>query len=146
MAEEKEKKTEPASDKDETASWLKAAQTIAGDNKLLSTILKFLLSPLAIVVALCVAGFLFYKNMKHKKENTRLEGENKKLEEEAKKLKEKVEKMEDNYQALVEKQQQPKKRQFIDYDEPPMREMSYAPSQRSSEGSKRKNNATFYFD
>lgn len=40
----------------------KAADTIAGDNKLMATIMKVVLSPLGIIAALCGIGFLLWRN------------------------------------------------------------------------------------
>lgn len=53
----------------------KAAETIAGDNKLLATILKILLSPLGLIAALCGIGYLWWKNSTYKSKITELEKE-----------------------------------------------------------------------
>jgi hypothetical protein len=42
--------------------WAKAAETIAGDNKLLGNVLKFVLSPIGAIILLCGAGYLIWKN------------------------------------------------------------------------------------
>lgn len=53
--------------------WAKAIETIAGDNKLLNTVLKIALSPIGIVAAVCGFGYLLWKNKEYKEKIAQLE-------------------------------------------------------------------------
>jgi len=63
MSEPTKKPAEAKKTKEEKASaWATAIETIAGDNKMMSTVLKVVLSPIGIVAALCGIGYLLWKN------------------------------------------------------------------------------------
>ncbi len=64
---------------EQSSSWEKAAETIAGDNQLMSTLLKLLLSPFTLIAGLGLIIYLFIKNKSHKDEIVKLKEENKKL-------------------------------------------------------------------
>ncbi len=84
MSEEKQQ-TKPEPPKSKTASGGiekeglnllgKAAETIAGDNKLLGNVLKFILSPIGLIAMLCGIGYLLWKNKSHKDRIVALEKE-----------------------------------------------------------------------
>ena len=62
----------------------KAAQTIAGDNKLMETVLKILLSPITLITGVGLIIFWFHKMNDQKEEINQLKTENKKLTDEKK--------------------------------------------------------------
>lgn len=105
-------KTEQATAKDKTLLATqektvleKAAETISGDNKLMDTVLKFLLSPIALLagVGLIVYGFIEIK--KQKAEIEKLKSENKKLADEKEELKEDYDKVKKKYKKMKELQE-----------------------------------------
>ena len=66
----------------ETSAWEKAAEMIAGNNQLMSSLLKLLLSPFTLIAGAGLIIYLFIKNKQHKDEITKLNEEKKKLAEE----------------------------------------------------------------
>jgi hypothetical protein len=90
MSEEKEKqenqkaenKKQSLNGTSENSAWEKAAEMIAGDNKLMSSLLKLLLSPFTLIAGAALIIYLFVKNKQHKDEITKLNEEKKKLAEE----------------------------------------------------------------
>ena len=52
-----------------------AAETIAGDNKLMSAVLKVVMGPFGLIAALCGLGYLFWKNKTYKDKIKELEKE-----------------------------------------------------------------------
>lgn len=60
----------------------KAAETIAGDSQLMSSLLKLLLSPFTLIAGVGLIVYLFFKNKSYKDEIAKLKEENKKLSEE----------------------------------------------------------------
>lgn len=99
-----EQKSGPAQEKNNTTSsgleneglklLSKAAETIAGDNKILGNILKFILSPLGLIALLCGMGYLIWKNKTHKDKIVALEKELHEAKYELKDLQKEVEGME----------------------------------------------------
>lgn len=71
MGEEKTTSGEP----DHAGILAAAAETIAGDNKLLGTLLKIILSPLGLIAALCGIAYLWWKNSTYKSKISDLEKE-----------------------------------------------------------------------
>jgi hypothetical protein len=96
----------------------KAAETIAGDNKLLGSILKFILSPLGLIALLCGVGYLIWKNKIHKDRIADLEKELQKEIEAAEKFR--------------------KRKQIIDFDEEPeaLNGIDYPPINRFQQRTK----------
>ncbi len=78
----------------------KAAQTIAGDNKLMAAVLKILLSPLALLAGGGLIIFCFSKMKGQKDEIEKLKIENKKLDDEKKELEEDYNKVKKKYKKL----------------------------------------------
>lgn len=78
----------------------KAAQTIAGDNKLMETTLKILLSPITLISGAVLLIFWFYKMNEQKNEIERLKTENKKLSEEKREWEEEHDRIKKKYKKL----------------------------------------------
>jgi cell division protein FtsB len=111
MKETKEEKTEQKQSGNKTAKtllgtdeekgvWEKAAETIAGDNKLMGTVLKLILSPITLLVGV---GFLIYAFIKlkgQKDEIEKLKAENIKLKEDYTELEEDFEKVKKKYKKI----------------------------------------------
>jgi len=76
---EETKTTKPLSGIKEPSSWEKAAETIAGDNQLMSTLLKIVLSPITLLAGAGLIIYLFIQNKSQKDEIVGLKEENKKL-------------------------------------------------------------------
>lgn len=123
MSEEKQQtKTKPESDSttNEGLNLLsKAAETIAGDNKLLGNILKFVLSPLGLIALLCGLGYLIWKNKSHKDKIVALEKELLDANYEIKDLKKEV--------AVLEKRRKPKLIEEYEHESEETEEISYVP-------------------
>ncbi len=66
----------------EPSVWEKAAETIAGDNKLMGVALKIILSPLTLIAGVGAIIWCFFKIKGLKEEVEKLKTENKKLEDE----------------------------------------------------------------
>lgn len=69
-----------------TSAWEKAATEMAGDNQLLASLLKLLISPFTLIAGLGIIIYLFITNNNLKKEVEKLKEENKKLTEENEEL------------------------------------------------------------
>jgi DNA repair exonuclease SbcCD ATPase subunit len=82
------------------AWWEKAAGTIAGDNKMLGTILRFVLSPLGILLGLGLIAFGLYKMKGMKDEIEKLKSENKQLKEDFEELEEEHQKTKKKFKKL----------------------------------------------
>ncbi|MHB8261012.1 MAG: hypothetical protein ACYDCN_05310 [Bacteroidia bacterium] len=95
-------KTLPVVQVKEKSALEKAAETISGDNKLMDTVLKVLLSPISLLVSagLIVYGYLEIKKQKAEIEN--LKSENKKLADEKKELEEDYGKVKKKYKKMKE--------------------------------------------
>lgn len=78
----------------------KAAQTIAGDNKLMETVLKILLSPIALITGVGLIIFWFHKMNDQKEEIGKLKTEVKKLTDEKKEQEEDHDKLKKKYKKL----------------------------------------------
>jgi uncharacterized protein HemX len=61
------------------SNWKKAAELIAGDDQLLSTLLRIILSPFTLIAGAGVIIYLLFKNKTYKEELSRLKKENTKL-------------------------------------------------------------------
>lgn len=48
------------------STWIQAAEIIAGNNKIMSNVLKIAFSPFGLIIALCGFGYLLWKNKTHK--------------------------------------------------------------------------------
>jgi len=101
----KDKTTSAAQQEKEKSVWEKAAETIAGDNKLMETVLKIVLSPITLLAGAGLIVFCFFKIKQQKEDIEKLKAENKKLsdeqeikEEEYHKLKKKHKKMKELYE------------------------------------------------
>ena len=66
----------------------KASDTIAGDKTLMGTVMKFLLSPVSLLVCAGIIIYCFFKIKGHKEEIEKLKTENKKLADEKRILEE----------------------------------------------------------
>jgi cell division protein FtsB len=116
-AETTEKKEQPApkdtkdkstagTEKEKTV-WEKAAETIAGDNKLMESVLKIVLSPITLVAGAGVIIFCFFKIKGLNDDVEKLKAENKKLnnekiiqEEEYHKIKKKRDKLKEQIEVM----------------------------------------------
>jgi cell division protein FtsB len=76
----------------EQSVWEKAAETIAGDNKMLASVLKMLLSPLALLAGAGLLVYCFLEMRKQKVEIEKLKNDNKELAQENEKTKKKYKK------------------------------------------------------
>ena len=91
----KESVTNPKTDTGKAAEkpvWEKAAETIAGDNKLLESLLKLVLSPVALIGGLGLLVYCFFELKKYKEQNEKLQEESKEMEKNYQELKEKYKK------------------------------------------------------
>lgn len=64
---------------EQSSNWEKAAELIAGDNKLMGSLLKLIISPFALLAGAGLIAYLFFKNKGYKDEITKLKEENAKL-------------------------------------------------------------------
>ena len=124
------------------SAWETGLETIAGDNKLLGTVLKVVLSPIGLAALACGAGYMFYKNSTYKRENQKLVEENKSLLEQYKDLKA-------SHDQLHEKYVVSKNRRALDYEEDEISGLlSQTQHQRTQFEKERSNKkqGTFYLD
>ncbi len=80
--------------------WEKAAGTIAGDNKMLGSILRFVLSPLGLLIGAGLIGFGLYKMKGMKDEIEKLKSENKQLKDDFEELEEEHQKTKKKFKKL----------------------------------------------
>lgn len=111
MKETKEEKTEQKqstskTDKtllgtdEEKGVWEKAAETIAGDNKLMGTVLKLILSPITLLIGVGLLIYAFIKMKGQREEIEKLKAENLKLKEDYTVLEEDFEKVKKKYKKI----------------------------------------------
>lgn len=94
-------KDKPLTGTDQEKSALeKAIETIAGDNKLMGTALKILLSPITLLVGAGLFIYCFYKMKDQKEEIEKLKTENKKLMDEKTELQEDYDKVKKKFKKL----------------------------------------------
>ena len=77
--EKPEKQSKPLSGTEETSVLEKAVGTIAGDNKLMGSVLKAVLSPFSLLLAASALVYCYFQIRKLKEEATKLHKENKQL-------------------------------------------------------------------
>ena len=80
-AEKKEQSTAKAAAEKEKSVLEKAAETISGDNKLMETAMKILLSPVTFLVGAGVIVYCFFEMKKQKEEIEKLKNEIKEVQE-----------------------------------------------------------------
>jgi hypothetical protein len=85
---------------EEKGVWEKAADTIAGDNKLMGTVLKLILSPITLLVGVGLLIYAFIKLKGQKEEIEKLKAENLKLKEDYTELEEDFEKVKKKYKKI----------------------------------------------
>lgn len=78
----------------------KASDTIAGDKTLMGTVLKFLLSPVSLLICAGIIIYCFFKIKGQKQEIEELKTQNKKLADEKNELEENFEKVRKKYKKL----------------------------------------------
>ncbi|MFO0356644.1 MAG: hypothetical protein ACK50A_06780 [Sphingobacteriaceae bacterium] len=111
MKEEKEEKTEQKQNSSKTEKtllgtdeekgvWEKAAETIAGDNKLMGTVLKLILSPITLLIGVGLLIYAFIKIKGQKDEIEKLKAENLKLKDDYTELEEDFEKVKKKYKKI----------------------------------------------
>ncbi|MBK7816086.1 MAG: hypothetical protein JNJ41_12025 [Bacteroidia bacterium] len=111
MKETKEEKTEQKQNGNKTEKtlsgtdaekgvWEKAADTIAGDNKLMGSVLKLVLSPITLLVGVGLLIYAFLKLKGQKEEIEKLKAENLKLKEDCTELEEDFEKVKKKYKKI----------------------------------------------
>lgn len=111
MKEMKEEKTEQKQNGNKTNKslsgtdaekgvWEKAADTIAGDNKLIGSVLKLILSPITLLVGVGLLIYAFIKLKGQKEEIEKLKAENLKLKEDYTELEEDFEKVKKKYKKI----------------------------------------------
>ncbi|MDX2172807.1 MAG: hypothetical protein SFY56_06785 [Bacteroidota bacterium] len=111
MKETKEEKTEQKQNGNKTDKnlsgtdaekgvWEKAADTIAGDNKLMGSVLKLVLSPITLLVGVGLLIYAFIKLKGQKEEIEKLKAENLKLKEDYTELEEDFEKVKKKYKKI----------------------------------------------
>ena len=111
MKEEKEEKTEQKQNSSKTGKtllgtdeekgvWEKAAETIAGDNKLMGTVLKLILSPITLLIGVGLLIYAFIKIKGQKDEIEKLKAENFQLKEDYTGLEEDFEKLKKKYKKI----------------------------------------------
>ncbi len=84
----------------EKGVWEKAAETISGDNKLMGTVLKLILSPIMLLVGVGLLIYAFIKMKGQKDEIEKLKAENLKLKEDYIELEEDFEKVKKKYKKI----------------------------------------------
>ena len=84
----------------EKGVWEKAADTIAGDNKLMGSALKLVLSPITLLVGVGLLIYAFIKLKGQKVEIEKLKAENLKLKEDYMELEEDLEKVKKKYKKI----------------------------------------------
>jgi hypothetical protein len=111
MKETKEEKTEQKQNSSKTDKtllgtdeekgvWEKAAETIAGDNKLMGTVLKLILSPITLLVGVGLLIYAFIKLKGQKEEIEKLKAENLKLKEDYTGLEKDFERVKKKYKKI----------------------------------------------
>lgn len=85
---------------EQSSNWEKAAELIAGDNKLMGSLLKLIVSPIALLAGAGLIAYLFFKNKGYKDEITKLKEENTKLLNEKSLLAEEAETQKRKYKKL----------------------------------------------
>lgn len=111
MKETKEEKTEQKQNSSKTDKtllgtdaekgvWGKAAETIAGDNKLMGSVLKLILSPITLLAGVGALIYAFVKIKAQKDEIEKLKAENLKLKEDYTELEEDFEKVKKKYKKI----------------------------------------------
>ncbi len=99
QSENKTEKTLTGTDA-EKGVWEKAADTIAGDNKLMGSVLKIVLSPITLLVGVGLLIYAFIKLKGQKEEIEKLKAENLKLKEDYTELEEDFEKVKKKYKKI----------------------------------------------
>ncbi|MBA2611172.1 MAG: hypothetical protein H0U95_04320 [Bacteroidetes bacterium] len=84
----------------EKGVWEKAAETVAGDNKLMGTVLKLILSPITLLVGVGALIYAFVKIKTQKDEIEKLKTENLKLKDDYTELEEDFEKVKKKYKKI----------------------------------------------
>jgi hypothetical protein len=87
-------------EKDKPTWWETAANTIAGSNQMMGNILKFILSPLGLIIGAAIIGFGLYKMKTLKTELEKSKADNLKLAESYKELEEEHGKVRKKYKKL----------------------------------------------
>jgi|GEM_PF-2456835 DNA repair exonuclease SbcCD ATPase subunit len=87
-------------EKEKLAWWETAANTIAGNNQMMGNILKFVLSPLGLIIGAAIVGFGIYKMKTLKTELEKLKADLQKLGESYKELEEEHEKLRKKHKKL----------------------------------------------
>jgi len=87
-------------EKEEKSAWVKAAETIAGDNKLLGIVLKIVLSPLVLLVGVGVIVYCFVRIKTLKAEMEKLKSEHKKIADEKEEREEEFQKLKKKHKKL----------------------------------------------
>lgn len=111
MKETREEKTEPKQNGNKTEKTLsgtdaekgvleKAADTIAGDNKLMGSVLKLVLSPITLLIGVGLLIYAFIKLKGQKEKIEKLKAENLKLKEDYTELEEDLEKVKKKYKKI----------------------------------------------
>lgn len=111
MKETKEEKTEQKQNGNKTENnlsgtdvekgvWEKAAETIAGDNKLMGSVLKLILSPITLLAGVGALIYAFVKIKTQKDEIEKLKTENLKLKDDYTELEEDFEKVKKKYKKI----------------------------------------------
>lgn len=85
---------------EEKGVWEKAAETIAGDNKLMGTVLKLILSPITLLIGVGLLIYAFIKMKGQKDEIEKLKAENLKLKDDYIVLEENFEKVKKKYKRI----------------------------------------------
>ncbi len=93
----KEKPLSGTEDSSNNNKWEKAADMIAGNNQLMATLLKLLLSPLTLIAGAGLIIYLFFKNDQLRKEVSKLKEENKELTDEKEAVAEEADDLERKY-------------------------------------------------
>ncbi len=102
--------------KEQPSAWEEAATKIAGDNQLLASLLKLLISPFTLIAGVGIIVYLFIKNTHFKKEIEKLKEENKKLSDEKNLVEEEAEYLNKKYNKLkkiIELEQQESEQQKL---------------------------------
>ena len=84
----------------EKGVWEKAAETIAGDNKLMGSVFKLILSPITLLAVVGALIYAFVKIKTQKDEIEKLKAENLKLKEDYTELEEDFEKVKKKYKKI----------------------------------------------
>jgi hypothetical protein len=108
----------------------KASETIAGDNQLMASVMKFLLSPVSLLVCAGIVIYCFFKINGQKKEIEELKKENRKLTDEKNETQEDHDKIKKKYKKLKALNEEEEQKSVAGFT--PLRALSEDPQKKKT--------------